>query len=239
LSFRLCCDPDRRISQLFGAAQAGSSKVVATTCLLGPDLRLVEAFRSKDVAEQIRQLIVAAAPMVAPPSGPPIAGHAPVLTVPGVLDRRDCCELVEFGEGSADRARARLLGDQRRRAVDRVLEQTLFPGIRRVFGGELGSRTGYTLVRRDASETCVLEDDSDSEGDRAGRRFSVAVSVCDECEGGDLYFPEYGSVLYKPPAGTAIVSPTSIIRRFRPVTSGTCFTLTFFISGGPEVPRRP
>ena len=79
---RLWSDPDRRVSRLFGADAPGSSKVRLTSSLLGPDLRLVESWRSGGAAEQIRRLAAAAAPLRAAPAGTPVEITPPIAADP-------------------------------------------------------------------------------------------------------------------------------------------------------------
>jgi hypothetical protein len=226
----LWSDPGRRASRLLGACLPGSSTVRLTTCLLGPNLRVIETWHSGDLPNQLRRLADAAAPWIAEPRDAPLTQHAPVLLVPGVLtpiERSHLAERAHTGPGQhpcADDA-----------GLDNALSATLFPEIVRVFGIELGRAANYAVIRAAPGEAWPCDASGHSAPDAGtGRRFAVDINLGDDYEGGEILFPEYGAILYRPPAGTALVSPCSIIRRRQPVTAGSCCRLTFFI--GEAVP---
>lgn len=57
------------------------------------------------------------------------------------------------------------------------------------------------------------------------RVFALTLNLNNEYEGGSLLFPEYGSSLYKPAAGGAILFSCSHLHEATPVTKGRRFTL--------------
>lgn len=230
LAGALWSDPGRRASRLLGACRPGSSTVSLTICLLGPNLRLLETCRSGPLPEQLRQLADAAAPLLAQPRGAPLTQHAPVLLLPGVLTPSEQAHLAGGARGLPDPC-----SGKDGVALDNALAATLFPEIGRLFGVELGQASGTTICHVSAVDTWPCGGNEPSAAQAiSGRRFAVTINLTDDYQGGEILFPEYGSILYRPPAGTALVSPGPMIRRFLPVTAGTCDRLTFVI--GQKIP---
>jgi hypothetical protein len=224
-SGRLLADPDRRFARLLGACRPAEGRVSLTTCLVGPDLRLREVWRSGGAAEQLRHLAAAALPLLAPPAYAVVTAQAPVLIVPGVLAAVEMARLV--GESASDSP----LQAELQLQIDRTLSQTLFPAVDRVFGAGVGvgGRDAYLVIRQHAAE----DDTPDRYGvARAGcrGRYAVTINLNDDYEGGELHFPEYGPILYRPPAGSAIVSPGALIHAVRSVTSGVRYALLSFVA---------
>lgn len=64
----------------------------------------------------------------------------------------------------------------------------------------------------------------------AHRRFAVSLNLnAEEFEGGDLKFPEFGTQLYRPPTGGAVVFSCSLLHEATPVTSGTRYVFLPFL----------
>ncbi len=70
------------------------------------------------------------------------------------------------------------------------------------------------------------------------RRFALTLALNDEYEGGCLSFPEYGSHLYRPGKGEAIVFSCSLLHQVTPVTAGRRFVLITFFFGEAEYRAR-
>lgn len=64
----------------------------------------------------------------------------------------------------------------------------------------------------------------------AHRRFAVSLNLnAEEFEGGDLKFPEFGTQLYRPPTGGAVVFSCSLLHEATPVTYGTRYVFLPFL----------
>lgn len=63
----------------------------------------------------------------------------------------------------------------------------------------------------------------------AHRRFAVSINLNSDFEGGEIGFPEYGSRLYKPEPGSAVVFSCSLLHRVTPVTKGVRFAFLPFL----------
>jgi predicted 2-oxoglutarate/Fe(II)-dependent dioxygenase YbiX len=65
----------------------------------------------------------------------------------------------------------------------------------------------------------------------AHRVFALTLNLNDNYEGGELRFPEYGSQLYRPDAGAALVFSCSHLHEVRDVTAGRRYVLLSFLYG--------
>jgi predicted 2-oxoglutarate/Fe(II)-dependent dioxygenase YbiX len=64
----------------------------------------------------------------------------------------------------------------------------------------------------------------------AHRRFAVSLNLnTGEYEGGLLHFPEFGGLLYQPPAGGAVVFSCSLLHQATPVTRGKRYAFLPFL----------
>jgi predicted SAM-dependent methyltransferase len=64
----------------------------------------------------------------------------------------------------------------------------------------------------------------------AHRRFALSLNLNDAYEGGELYFPEYGSK-YRPEIGDGVVFSCSLVHGAAPVTRGERFLLVAMLGG--------
>jgi predicted 2-oxoglutarate/Fe(II)-dependent dioxygenase YbiX len=72
----------------------------------------------------------------------------------------------------------------------------------------------------------------------AHRRFAMSIPLNQDFDGGELFFPEYGSQGLKPAAGTAIVFSASLLHRVAPVTTRRRYVfLTFLFDEAAEKQR--
>ena len=63
----------------------------------------------------------------------------------------------------------------------------------------------------------------------AHRRFAATINLNEDYEGGELNFPEYGSRLYKPAAGCALVFSCSLLHAVTKMTSGRRYAFLPFL----------
>ncbi len=64
--------------------------------------------------------------------------------------------------------------------------------------------------------------------------FALTLNLNDDYTGGELRFPEYGSQLYRPDPGAALIFSCSHLHEVRDVTAGRRFVLLSFLSGEPS-----
>lgn len=216
--------------------------------LLDPLLRVIAAVplvRLPELLGQLRRL-------------PPASRHAgmevpaPVLVLPRVFEPGLCRRLVELYEadggeesgfmveregrtvGIHDHAHKRrrdcLIGDEVLQAAIRArVGRRIAPEMRKAFQFNPTRIERYIVACYDAADGGHFRAHRDNTTPgTAHRRFAVTINLNDEFEGGELWFPEFGSRRYRPPAGGAVVFSCSLLHEATPVTRGRRYaTLPF------------
>ncbi len=179
-----------------------------------------------------------------------IVAQAPVALVEDVLELQLCQRLISFWErgrqesdvvssayahsDTAGQVKKRtdvivedkeLLAILRQRLARRVLSE-----IKKAFHVEIvrhealrigcydGRQGGYFRRHRDNATPYTRQ-----------RRFALTANLNDGYAGGELRFPEYGRMLYRPPPGGAVIFSCSLLHEALPVTDGRRYALfTFF-----------
>jgi peroxiredoxin len=241
-------DFDLKVSALYGAvpANAGPGVVNVRRCwfILDPTLRIISVIRfEKDGSERARVLDVL---RNLPGAGDPgvVEAPPPVLYLPNCLEPDLCRRLVAAFE--ADPAAARNVGTRRR--LDRFLEDTdliaevglrirrrVAPEVARAFQFE-ATRTAPHVIACYGEGASLAPRREEASGTRA--QFGFSVSLNEDYDGGEISFPEYGRLGYRPPLGTALVFSDSILHRIAPVRRGQRYVCQTFLYGG-EAAHQP
>ncbi|WP_174301565.1 2OG-Fe(II) oxygenase [Caulobacter sp. S45] len=240
-------DYDLAVSRLYGLLQGEHLR--PAVFLLDPMLRVMAAEPIEATGAVLDRLEAALADQAQAE-----AAFAPVLGVPRILEPELCERLIAHyqqvgGEPSGfavevdgrtvqrvhpglKRRRDVWITDVALRAEVRLaLTERLFPMIERAWGWRA------TEIERDIV-TCYDSADQgffsahrdDATAGTAHRRFAVTLNLnADAYEGGALRFPEFGSRLYKPPTGGAVVFGCSLLHEATPVTAGVRYALTPFL----------
>jgi predicted 2-oxoglutarate/Fe(II)-dependent dioxygenase YbiX len=214
--------------------------------------RYVAASPIDDFAARLNDAVAAL-----PPREParPVAGHAPVLLIPDVVDRQFCRQLIDFYEerGGDESGFMRDVGGQTRGLIDpkmkrrrdcyiddpellnplrAALERRVLPEIAKAFGGIRPNRVErYVIGCYDESDRGFFRAhrDNTSKG-TAHRQFAMSLNLnAEEYEGGTLRFPEYGQHLYKPPTGGAVIFSCTLLHEAMPVTRGRRYVVLPFL----------
>jgi len=190
---------------------------------------------------------------------PPPARHAgfpiqaPVLVLPGVFEPAFCTRMIAyFDQGDAvpsgfmdeidgktvtrhdtafkSRSDVTIEDETLRKATQKRILRRVVPEIRKVHHFEVTRMERYLIARYDANDggRFGAHRDNTTKG-TAHRRFAVSVILNDAYEGGELCFPEYGTLPMKVPAGCAVVFSCSLMHEVRPVTSGHRFAFVPFL----------
>ncbi len=187
-----------------------------------------------------------------------IVAQAPVALVEGVFEPELCHRLISFWETgrqvsdmtSSTRSHSNAAASVKKRTDVVVEDQDLvailrerlarrvISEIRKAFQVEIvrhealrigcydGQQGGYFRRHRDNATPYTRH-----------RRFALTANLNDGYVGGELRFPEYGRMLYRPPPGGAVIFSCSLLHEALPVTEGRRFALfTFFTdrSGAEE-----
>lgn len=251
----LLWDFDGQLSALYGVCQIDSSGGIAydpTTFVLDENLRIVaiipldrQVSHGAMVMEQLSQL---------PPLSPPtlVTGQAPVLLVPRVLEPAFCQLLMDRyeSEGSVDSGFMQQIGDQtvevlnpsiKRRRDLRITDPSLIgqinqriwrrivPEIEKAFYYRVTNFERYLVGCYDDQTQGFFKPHRDNTNvGSLHRRFAMTLNLNEGYEGGYLRFPEYGSQLYRPAPGEAVIFSCSLLHEATPVTQGRRFTLLSF-----------
>ena len=240
-------DAEGRVHRAYGADPDGAPQAV----VLGPDVRVadVHPLTSTSLTD-----IAAAASATAHADPDVVVSHqAPVLLVPDALSPDWCqrlialwdsVETVETGvEVTADGRRgeqADTLHKRRRDHVvaDRALLRGLtshvgarvLPELQQAFAYEAHGFEGFKIgcYDEDGGGFFAAHRDNLSPA-TAHRRFALTLNLNDDYTGGELRFPEYGRMRYRPAAGEALVFSGSHLHEVLPVTRGRRFVLLSFL----------
>jgi predicted 2-oxoglutarate/Fe(II)-dependent dioxygenase YbiX len=245
-------DRDGSVRALFGVA-AGEERIF----VLDANLRVLESL-PPDAAQGIAEIARASIPKV---EASEVVTQAPVLLVPGVLDPDICSVLmqvfeerghVETGvEESYDGMRGDVLREEAKRRRDHVVAdeslirdltsavgRRVIPEIQRAFSFRATRFEGFKIARYDAPHGHFRAHRDNLSPKTAHRRFALTLNLNDGYAGGQLRFPEYGPLLYRPPAGGALLFSCSLLHEVVPVSDGHRFVLLSFLFGDDDAASR-
>lgn len=251
----LLWDFDGQLSALYGVCQIGSSGGIAydpTTFVLDENLRIVaivpldrQGSHVAKVLEQLSQL---------PPISPPVlvTRQAPVLLIPRVLEPAFCQLLMDRyeSEGSVESGFMQQVGDQTVEVLNPAVKQRrdlrikdpnligqinqriwrrIVPEIEKAFYYRVTNFERYLVGCYDDQTQGFFKPHRDNTNvGSLHRRFAMTLNLNAGYEGGYLRFPEYGSQLYRPAPGEAVIFSCSLLHEATPVTQGRRFTLLSF-----------
>lgn len=186
--------------------------------------------------------------------------HPPVLTVPHVFSAADCKLLikrfrtegnvyVEPGHGDKGMTQDYKMRIPEYGRDDRIdhwvmnlaivgfinepLKRRFLPEVRKAFAYAITRHEPYRITKYEGARGGALHGHRDnSELHVAHRRFALSINLNrEEFEGGGLRFPEYGSQVYRPPSGRALLFLSSMLHEALHITKGRRFVLLGFMFG--------
>lgn len=228
--------------------------------VLDPNQRIAAILNGTDAPDRLAEALAALRPSPRLPRT--VRGQAPVLIVPNALHREACASLIEAWrtgdktEGkvlwSLDKGEGLKVNLETKRRLDYIVgEPGLAKGLRQILGPRIVSET-YRAFHFDdfALETfkigCYCAEDRgffkahrDNVAEAAKRRrYAVTINLnADDYEGGDLRFPEFGTELYRPPTGGAIIFSCSLLHEVTPVSRGERYVLLTFLLAPQRAPN--
>lgn len=181
---------------------------------------------------------------------------APVLMVPRVFEPELCQRLIDYynaqgglESGFMREQEGRTVGvydhsfkrrqdctieDEPLMAICRDrLQRRLVPAIKQAFQFDASRIERWLVARYDGSEGGFFRPHRDNvSGATAHRQFAVSIHLDAEAfTGGGVRFPEFGSRIYSPPTGGALVFSCSLLHEALPVTGGARFVFLPFLYG--------
>jgi predicted 2-oxoglutarate/Fe(II)-dependent dioxygenase YbiX/peroxiredoxin len=183
-----------------------------------------------------------------------LPGSAPIIMLPNVFEPDFCHALIRLYEqhGGHDLGMMTEVGGQTVRTTDlksksrldheitdQAVMQTarnrvtraLVPEVRRAFQFDATRLERHIVACYDAAAGGHFKAHRDNlTAATAHRKFAVTINLnAEEYEGGDLWFPEYGSRHYRCPTGGAVVFSCTLLHEARPVTRGRRFAYLPFL----------
>lgn len=237
--------------------------------LLDPNLRVIAVLRGDPDDDgdgtagpdpALAALLTARSPR---PATRIVDAQAPVLLIPDVLDEATCawlCRLwadvgaAETGvETTTEATRAEVRNVKRKRRRDHVVEdaatiqrlaqlvgRAVMPEIRRAFHYRASRFEGFKIGCYDEGSAGFFSAHRDDLSPAtAHRRFALSLNLNAGYEGGEVRFPEFGDLRYRPPAGGALVFSGSLLHEVLPVTVGERFVLLSFLYGDDVIREQP
>lgn len=181
--------------------------------------------------------------------------QAPILFVPRVLDRNQCKWLIDLHKSNGNSPSGVFRTNMREPGgvidhsmkvrrdhivtepevaleLKRLLGKRLVPEIFKAFSFRARYVKEFKIGCYDSAESGFFNRHRDNYAEVGGRRFAVTLNLnAEDYEGGELRFPEYGSALYKPETGEAVVFSCYHVHEVLPVTTGRRYTLLCFLYG--------
>jgi peroxiredoxin len=179
---------------------------------------------------------------------------APVLLVPHVFEPQFCKLLIEYynTHGGKDSGFMRdvagktvtILDHSHKRRADCVLEdqgliratqerlrRRLVPAIQQAFQFNATRIERHIVACYDAADGGHFSAHRDNTtAGTAHRRFAVTINLnAEEFKGGELIFPEFGRLRYRPATGAAVVFSCSLLHEATPVSEGRRFAFLPFL----------
>jgi predicted 2-oxoglutarate/Fe(II)-dependent dioxygenase YbiX len=253
--FHVLWDFERKVARRLGVLDVSRDppRLLATSFVIDANLRVLAVVPIDDVATHVDRVVAAMEPARAPEPAP--TGLAPVLLLPRVLEPELCRELVDAFEQSDARETGALLTlpgqapivvvdhevKRRRdtilpdgpllRAVHARISKRLVPEVRKVFQFHAAHIERYALACYEATSGGFFRAHRDNQGKAvAHRKFACSLNLDAEgYDGGDVSFPEYGSLRYRAPTGGALVFSCAVLHQVDPVVRGRRHCLLPFL----------
>lgn len=184
--------------------------------------------------------------------------HPPVLLVPEVFSSSECRMLIDIFETQGqifleeDRAIDFLGTDYKMRVPEHMREDRIdhfffdaatveflghrlhrvIPEIKKAFQYDVTKFESFRVARYEGSRGGYSHGHRDNVPPTAYRRFAMSINLNTEAfEGGELRFPEFGDIRYRPESGSAIVFSSSLLHEALHVTRGRRYVLLAFMFG--------
>jgi peroxiredoxin/predicted 2-oxoglutarate/Fe(II)-dependent dioxygenase YbiX len=249
---RVLFDIDREVSRTYGLCNADGT-FLPTALLLDENLRIVAILPLKDPERLTPEIIAAAEDLAAIEPARPARVQAPVLLIPNVLDPATCETLIEhyqtrggepsgFMEEKNGLTRGVLDSNFKRRRdvllsepallqmVNRQMQRRIVPEVAKAFQFRISRFERHLIACYEGEQRGLFRAhrDNTTKG-TAHRRFAMSLNLNEGAyEGGYLQFPEYGSALFRPRTGEAVIFSCSLQHEALPVTQGLRFALLSF-----------
>ncbi len=265
---KLLWDFERQVSMRYGVYHPELEKgdrvqYSPTTFILDENLRVLQVFPLENPESHVEQVLsyVRGLPVLPPPVL--ATRQAPVLSIPNVFDPDFCQHLISLYEqhGGRDSGFMRQINGKTVEVFDYEFKQRrdfpvtepellgqvndfvikrVKPEIEKAFQFSITRFERHLVACYEANDQGFFNRhrDNTTKG-TAHRRFAMTLNLnTGEYEGGCLRFPEYGSQLYRPGVGEAVIFSCSLLHEVTPVTAGRRFVLLSFFYNDEDAKLR-
>jgi len=265
--FRFLWDLDGDISIRYGVCRedgrSGDITYEPTTFVLDENSRVKAIFPLDAAVDHVQQVMNFVKRLPVPTLPKLVTQQAPVLLIPNVCDRSFCDQLIRLYEadGGRDSGFMQQVGTKTLEVLDpnvkqrrdfliqdhgligqinQVIWQRIKPEIEKAFQFQITRFERYLVACYEANNQGFFGAHRDNVTTAtAHRRFAMTLNLnTGEYEGGYLRFPEYGSQLYRPEVGEAVIFSCSLLHEATPVTQGRRFTLLSFFHNDDDQQKR-
>ena len=254
LPFTLLADPDDEVVAAY-SRMVGTQGDNLICLLLDENQRVLERLAPSDEvagtgAQALVERALAFFRLEVPDKSPLLLEKvAPVLIVPNVLDRTTCRALIDRWENhgheggsvhsNVDDKEGTYTDKSMKKRQDHIIfDDALHDMLAAMIGRRISPElfkafylkrfqfSRFIIACYDAARGDYFRPHRDNSTPQTRDRvFALTLNLNSEYEGGGLLFPEYGSSLYKPATGGAILFSCSHLHEATPVTKGRRFTL--------------
>lgn len=202
-----------------------------------------EAANPPAVLNECRRLHQETAPQM-------IAAQAPVIVLPNVISSALCERLLRYWQEGEKRAgTVAQSGD--RFAYDAFIKQRedvlvtddalmtelmravrwcVVPAMRRAFNFEVAQAEAFRIGCYPAGKGYFRRHRDNTTANTDHRSFAISINLNDDYVGGELVFPEYGRMRYRPPACGAVIFSSALLHEALDVSEGRRFGIFSFFS---------
>nr|RNJ70085.1 MAG: bacteriocin transporter [Leptolyngbya sp. IPPAS B-1204] len=233
-----------------------------TTFVLNENLRVLNLFPLESHVAHAQQVLAYLETLPSPSAPRVIRQQAPVLLIPQVLSAEFCQRLIRYyqADGGRESGFMRQEGEKtvvvldpaikRRRdwlianpdlvnEINELLSRRVLPEIKKAFQFSVTCFERYVVACYEGTNQGFFQPHRDNTAlGTAHRRFALTLNLNEGYAGGELRFPEYGTDLYAPTPGDALVFSCSLLHEATPVTQGQRFVLLSFFYGDEDAKLR-
>ena len=245
------CDAAREVSRLYGVFSQDGTQFQQQTIILDPMLRVASVLPFADDMESYVPRLLDA--LHARPALQNLSGHAPIIILSNVFEPEFCSTLIglyeqhggqDFGAlANVDGKVVPFYDRQNKSRLDYLIRdpaiqkaaffrmgRSLIPEVQRAFQFQAAGVESPVVACYDAATGgCFKAHRDNPDPVVAYRKFAVTITLNEDYEGGELWFPEYGSRLYRGVTGGAMVFSCTLLHEVKSVTKGRRFTYIPFL----------
>jgi peroxiredoxin/predicted 2-oxoglutarate/Fe(II)-dependent dioxygenase YbiX len=251
------------VCQSYNGNRAKVMDYTPMTFVLNQNFQVIGVFPMQDPEQHVRNVLNCLQTIPEYPPAQMAARQAPALLIPNVLNPEFCQYLIKLHEADGGEPSGFMrevngkttlvLDDKFKKRRDFVLTDTkllehvnnqvirrIKPEIEKAFQFKITRFERYLIACYEAQDQGFFRRhrDNTTKG-TAHRRFAMTLNLnTGEYEGGHLWFPEYGSQLYRPQVGEAIIFSCSLLHEVTPITQGRRFALLSFFYNDQDAALR-